>query len=336
MEKKILFGNSKNFYKANMHCHSNLSDGKLTPEELKDLYKGNGYSILAITDHDSIRSHSYLDDEDFLTITSVELTIKPKLVSASVDRHMSLCHLNLYALEQDNEYNVCYSTDYDYYSSKERKEAILKANGGEYKREYSAKGVNKIISLANENGFIVCYNHPRWSLENYAQYSEYENLWAMEIFNTSSDKGGLFEYNEVAFDDFLRLGRRVFPISADDNHNASIPGDSFGGFIMVNSDNLKYDDIMNSLKNGDFYASTGPEISEISVIDDVITVKCSNARSISLCTGGRRAERITAQNGDYVNEAKFKYTEDDVYFRIDVVDKEGNRANSRAYFVDEI
>lgn len=336
MEKKILFGSNKNFYKANMHCHSNLSDGKLTPEELKVLYKANGYSILAITDHDSIRSHAYLDDEDFLTITSMELTIKPKLVSASADRHMSLCHLNLYALEQDNEYNVCYSTDYDYYSTKERKEAILKANGGEYKREYTAEGVNKIISTANENGFIVCYNHPRWSLESYAQYSGYKNLWAMEIFNTSSDKGGLFEYNEVAFDDFLRLGKRVFPISADDNHNASIPGDSFGGFVMVNCDNLKYNEVMDSLKNGDLYASTGPEISEIAVEDDVITVKCSNAKSIRLCTGGRRSGCVEAQNGGYVTEAKFKYTQDDVYFRIDVVDEQGNHANSRAYFIDEI
>ena len=39
MEKRILLGKGKNFYKANMHCHSNLSDGKLTPHELKEFYK---------------------------------------------------------------------------------------------------------------------------------------------------------------------------------------------------------------------------------------------------------------------------------------------------------
>ena len=58
MEKKILLGKNQRFYKANMHCHSNLSDGVLTPQELKDMYKSKGYSILAITDHDSIRKHS--------------------------------------------------------------------------------------------------------------------------------------------------------------------------------------------------------------------------------------------------------------------------------------
>ena len=38
-------------YKANLHCHSTVSDGKLTPAELKDAYKNHGYSILCITDH---------------------------------------------------------------------------------------------------------------------------------------------------------------------------------------------------------------------------------------------------------------------------------------------
>ena len=67
-------------------------------DRLKTLEKGNEAickCILAITDHDSIRNHSYLDDEDFLTITSMEVSIKQRLVSANVDRHMKVCHLNL-------------------------------------------------------------------------------------------------------------------------------------------------------------------------------------------------------------------------------------------------
>jgi hypothetical protein len=40
MSKKILLDSSKNFYKGNMHCHSTLSDGDMTPSELKEAYKG--------------------------------------------------------------------------------------------------------------------------------------------------------------------------------------------------------------------------------------------------------------------------------------------------------
>ena len=38
-------------YKANLHSHSTLSDGCLTPEEMAAAYREQGYSILAITDH---------------------------------------------------------------------------------------------------------------------------------------------------------------------------------------------------------------------------------------------------------------------------------------------
>ena len=34
--KKFLLPESGNYYKANLHCHSTYSDGRLTPEELKE------------------------------------------------------------------------------------------------------------------------------------------------------------------------------------------------------------------------------------------------------------------------------------------------------------
>ena len=35
--KHILLDDAKPYFKANMHCHSVNSDGKMTPEELKAL-----------------------------------------------------------------------------------------------------------------------------------------------------------------------------------------------------------------------------------------------------------------------------------------------------------
>lgn len=40
-------------YDANFHTHTKLSDGHLTPHQAIDEYKALGYSILALTDHDS-------------------------------------------------------------------------------------------------------------------------------------------------------------------------------------------------------------------------------------------------------------------------------------------
>ena len=58
----------KNFYKANLHARSNRSDGSLSPEEMKEIYKKNGYSVLALTDDDP-KCEKALSDEDFLVLS---------------------------------------------------------------------------------------------------------------------------------------------------------------------------------------------------------------------------------------------------------------------------
>jgi hypothetical protein len=45
---------SKNFLNADLHCHSIVSDGTLTPEALAERAKTNGVELWALTDHDEI------------------------------------------------------------------------------------------------------------------------------------------------------------------------------------------------------------------------------------------------------------------------------------------
>ncbi len=58
--KKYLLPENGSFYKANLHCHSTVSDAKLTPEEIKKAYMEHGYSIVAYTDHDVLVPHNDL------------------------------------------------------------------------------------------------------------------------------------------------------------------------------------------------------------------------------------------------------------------------------------
>ncbi|MBO5897602.1 MAG: hypothetical protein J6R04_01195 [Clostridia bacterium] len=41
--KQYLLPEKGIFYKANMHTHTTISDGQLTPEEIKEIYKARGY-----------------------------------------------------------------------------------------------------------------------------------------------------------------------------------------------------------------------------------------------------------------------------------------------------
>ncbi len=42
------------WYKGSIHCHSTASDGELTPQQVIDWHVQNGYSFLAITDHNVV------------------------------------------------------------------------------------------------------------------------------------------------------------------------------------------------------------------------------------------------------------------------------------------
>ena len=49
-----LFSDSLPFLKANFHCHTTESDGRLDPESAAGLYEYAGYDVLAITDHRTV------------------------------------------------------------------------------------------------------------------------------------------------------------------------------------------------------------------------------------------------------------------------------------------
>lgn len=330
-EKRILLDPDKSYYKGNMHCHSTLSDGKLTPQELKAAYKSQGYHFLALTDHEVLYDNSYLDDEDFLTITSTEYAIKEFSDQSTLKNlHMRVCHLNLYAKEQHNTNNVYYCAAVDHYSQPAVKADSLR-RFGDHPRPYSAQTINDIIRTANENGFFVSYNHPRWSLENYGQYGQYEGLWGVEIYNTGVNMGGIYEYNIAAADDFLRDGKHIFVTCGDDNHNVRGLRDSFGAFVMVNARELSYGAIISALLQGDFYTSTGPTIESLVLEGNRVTIRCSEARQICLSTSGRYAQSKIAGEDGLLREAVFDIREDSQYFRLDVIDAFGNRANTQAY-----
>jgi len=64
---------SGNWYKVNLHTHSDLSDGNFSPMELKKLYMAEGYDAVAFTDHRKCIPHIELTDETFVALTGTEL-----------------------------------------------------------------------------------------------------------------------------------------------------------------------------------------------------------------------------------------------------------------------
>lgn len=320
--RKYLLPEGGNFYKANLHSHSTLSDGKQTPEEMKASYMELGYSIIAYTDHEKFVDHSALCEENFLALNGVEVGVHQGVGTVPYIKH---CHLCFIALDQE-ERPVFWC---------ERGEK----DSDKIARIYATGNVNAFIKKGHELGFFVTYNHPGWSMENYNDYMNYHGMHAMEILNWTGFKQGALDHVPHVYEDMLRGGERIFCIATDDNHSAPDPSsyrNSCGAFTMIKAEKLEYKAITDALLAGNFYASQGPAIEELYYEDEKVHIKTSPAHRIILNTGRRRFGCIGADNDGEVTEASFDVFPEDNFFRLTVVDKRGRYAHTNAYFIDEI
>lgn len=335
-----------NFYKANLHTHSVVSDGALTPAELKEVYKAKGYSILAITDHNALVPHTDLWDDEFLTITSYEAD-----TNAPDDENGYWCrptyHMNLYARDPHKTVSAVFTITRSWppHSHQYMTEEALAVD---FRREYDVNSINAFIAKAKEDGFLVTLNHPNWSLQRYPDYAGLKGLWGVEWYNTGCERGG-FPDTMQPIDDLLALGERVFPLAADDAHgSADNPWDYFGGFVMVKAERLDYDTVFAALERGDFYSSWGPTIEELYIEDNFLHIVTSPAVRVTVLTERRqRMIAASANESDLLTrtvfdlgeldgyEAKFPNKKIPAYLRVSVTDATGAVAQTRAYFREE-
>ena len=331
--KHFLLPQGQNFYKANLHCHSTVSDGKLTPEEIKKAYKEKGYSIVAFTDHEIMVPHPDLADDHFLPLNAYEYAIMEDVTEEkNCFKLRKCCHMCLIALEPDNLKHVCWhgvlignAQNYASYANVDPNEPL-------YQRIYSGEGVTEVMQAARNAGFFVTYNHPSWSMEDMVDIVDYHGMHALEIFNSGSYLGGWNDYQNDLFDAMLRRGKQVYCIAADDNHSGR---HMFYGWTMISADKLEYRTITKALENGHFYASTGPEITSLWFEDGSIHIDCSPAVEIQVNYGCRRAGRIVATDAP-LTHAEFPVEPNDFYVRITVTDANGGHANTNPYYTKDL
>ena len=332
-----LISKDKKQYKANLHCHSVISDGSLTPEELKEAYKAHGYSVLAITDHEYPNDHTALSDSDFLMLTGYEAYIRPDS-KAKTRPFKPEIHINLFAKDPHNTLFIGFSDPYcKYEDDPVKRDAWEKIDLGR-PREYSVDYVNEFVRVAKEHGYICSHNHPLWSLEDWEQILKYEGFFSMEMCNYGSFRENRMEYNAQLYDYLLRHGKKLFCHSTDDNHNKhpfdSPKCDSFGGFTMILADELSYDSIFKALENGEFYSSMGPTIKQLTVEGKNVHIETSPAAQITLLNGGRNQKTAAGTKDEPVTVADFKIPDNSPYIRLNVVDFEGRYADTNAFFLE--
>jgi len=332
--KKHLLPQVPRYFKANLHTHSDISDGKLTPEEVKAAYKAKGYQILSLTDHNTIADHSDMNEPDFLMLTGVEININSPVSHPIASKTY---HLNLIAKRPDNLWTPAKA--YHRFPNALAYEEKMQCQ--EMDLRYDPDFVNAMIAKANEKGFLVMYNHPTWSCQSYPDYAPLKGLWGMEVRNSECCMLGNNENNARVYKELLSLGNRLYPLGTDDLHSPRALGLSW---IMVGAAALDYSSVIDALEKGDLYMSCGPEIHSLTVEDHRLKITCSDARQISLECTGRFACLAASGDGTPIREAEFDLTgflaraEGDpaacVYLTVTAPD--GTYAVTRAYYPEEL
>lgn len=344
--KKHLFNPNWKFYKVNLHSHSTVSDGGLTPAEMKEMYKSAGYSAIAYTDHNLFITHNDLTDDSFVALNGYESCFTESYESDTEKPNfcdVKSTHLCMIAMSCDEDRQPLYCPDYITRASGNIPDYAHLAKYFEgdkpFVKKHSADCINSAISIARKRGFFVTYNHPNWSLDDQSDWGSYEGMNAIEIYNNVSAQHGVDDYCPDVYDRLLRQGKKLICIATDDNHNQNrtlIP-DSLGGFTMICAEKLNYESLMNSLAAGNCYASSGPLFDNIWCEDGKVFVKTlTPVKSIDFSTSRRHQSRICSHDNIAVFEGSFALDERDEYVRVTLTDFEGNHANSRAYFKNEL
>ncbi|MBO5200304.1 MAG: hypothetical protein J6B93_03390 [Clostridia bacterium] len=314
--KNYLISPKKKQFKANMHSHSTCSDGRLTPEELKEAYKARGYSVFAFSDHLKVQSHSDLADEDFLPLTSCELDV---------------------AQQGDNSFNLRKAFHFNIISRHPDDFQQVPCNPRNYSMEY----INEMIADARAKNYFVTINHPNWALFTEDEFMQVEGVSGFELYNCiTANFGGALSFTPDIYLDLLRRGKRLYPFGADDNHSFCLPfdhpqNDSFGGFTYILADRLEYDEIIAAMDKGDVYCSTGPQIFEAYTKDGKLYAKTSPAAQIAMLSESGATAAANAPDGEEIGELCCDIDGTGKFILLHVVDGEGNHAMTRAFYKGE-
>ena len=344
--KTYLLPHTGTFYKANLHTHTTLSDGKFTPEEVKAAYAERGYSIVAFTDHEIFLPHNDLTDETFLALNAHEVSISESADKSK--RARKTYHLNFYAKSPDVTVSPLFSESRVFFASTKPLVTDEMRAAEPLQIFYSVDSINHLIRVGNENGFFVNYNHPIWSLQQYPDYIGLKGLFGIEVYNNACARMELKD-SCVPFDDLLRAGNDLFPICSDDSHKDV---DRFGGWTMVKAEKLTYECVIDALLSGAFYSTTGPEIMDLWIENGTLFVRASKDCSAVKVVTDWRADCQKRHFPEDVGDANLvtvpivpfakKYCErnypdwEGSYFRLEVEGEGGKCAYTRAFRFDDL
>ncbi|MGH7678488.1 MAG: CehA/McbA family metallohydrolase [Gemmatimonadaceae bacterium] len=300
------------WYKGNTHTHTLNSDGDSSPDDVVRWYREHGYNFLVLTDHNFLTSVDGLNalngaDERFLVVRGEEVT----------DRFDSKpIHVNGLGVSR-----------------------LVSPQSGSSVVETVQRNVDAIRAAEG----VPHINHPNFGWAITAdEIARVKNNRLFEVYNghptvNNAGGGGVLGL-EAAWDTILSRGVLIYGIAVDDAHtfkqpwNADVakPGQ---GWIYVRAPRLDAQALLQAIERGDFYSSTGVELSDYraSARSVAVTVRekpWAKYRIQFIGRGGRVLQENVASPATY----EIKGTEG--YVRAKIIESSGRVAWTQPIVID--
>ncbi|MGV8094634.1 MAG: hypothetical protein AB2L24_22500 [Mangrovibacterium sp.] len=296
---------SQQWFKGNLHTHSYWSDGDAFPEMIMDWYKSHGYQFVALSDHNvlaegekwklipknPLQQQAFEDYKAKYGTDWIEFKEDTGRVSVKLKTYAEYKPL----FEEAGKFLIIPSEEIS--DGFERKPVHLNAANiqklippqkGNSVSDVIQNNINAVLQQEKETGvpMMVQINHPNF---HYAISTEdmvvLHDARFFEVFNghpsVNNYGDSIHPGTEVMWDRiniaFLHAGKPLlFGLATDDSHHYHVFGSKYAnagrGWVMVQADQLTSASLIEAMEKGDFYASTGVTLKEVSLKKDQLKI----------------------------------------------------------------
>ncbi len=346
------------WWKGNLHTHSYWSDGDDYPEMIVSWYRDNGYSFVALSDHDILA-----EGEKWINISDIPAgeAVHRRYVDAfgsdwvveRVEDGDTLVRLKTF-----EEYRTLFDRDGEFLTIQaeeisdrfEQKpihvnatniETVIQPQGGTSVLDVMQNNIDAVLEQRRATGRPIM---PHLVHPNYKWAVTAEDLAALEgerffeVYNghplVNNEGDSLRPGTEVMWDliltSRLKAGKDImYGLAVDDAHNYRGDGPSMAnpgrGWVVVRAPRLTADEIVAALEAGDFYSSTGVELRDVAWDGRTLTVEIepeTDVRYEIIFIGPRSG---SGGSDDLILErvfgvrASYSLTRDELYVRAKIV-----------------
>ncbi|OGH97364.1 MAG: hypothetical protein A2287_09295 [Candidatus Melainabacteria bacterium RIFOXYA12_FULL_32_12] len=198
------------FANANLHIHTNFSDGTLSPDEVIEKAKESNLKVISITDHNSIEAYKYIPYEnlgDLQVITGVEFDCWYKT---------NFIHILGYGFDINNE------------KLKQLCAKNINATRLDIIRFFNKRKAKEVIKTIKEAGGIAVLAHPAccWNINLKKMIKELQDfgLDGIEVYYPYTGHRGIVKFHTVDQIKEYAIKLKLLITGGTDCHSDNITG----------------------------------------------------------------------------------------------------------------